>query len=82
MLDWTVIGGRDRYLESAAGRLLRDEAAGDRVRIAVPEVAVIEAAANQRRAVAAARARLVAAHEPLKRLPEFHARDLRPWRHN
>jgi hypothetical protein len=80
VLDSTVVSGRDRYLESAAGRLLRDEAAAGSLRIAVPEVVVIEAGADQRRAVQAARERLVAAHEPLRTLSEYHARDLRPWR--
>ncbi len=80
MLDATVIGGRDRYLESAAGRLLRDEAAAGRLRIAVPEAVVIEAEANHRRAVQAARERLVAAHEALRRVPSTRGGDLRPWR--
>jgi hypothetical protein len=80
VLDATVIGGRDRYLESAAGRLVRDEAAAGRLRIAVPEVVAIEAEANHRRAVQSARERLVAAHDALMRLPEARGGDQRPWR--
>jgi hypothetical protein len=80
VLDATVIGGRDRHLDSAAGRLLRDEAVAGRLRIGVPEAVVIEAEANQRRAVQAARERLVAAHEALGRVPSARGGDLRPWR--
>ncbi len=80
VLDATVIGGRDRYLESAAGRLLRDEAVAGRLRIAVPEAVVIEGEANHRRAVQAARERLVSAHEALRRMPGARGGDLRPWR--
>ena len=80
VLDSTVFNGHDRYLESAAGRLLRDESAAGRMRIAIPEVVLIESEAGHRRAVQAARERLVAAHEALKRLPSAGGRDLRPWR--
>ncbi len=80
VLDATVFRGHDRYLESAAGRLLRDESAARRLRIAVPEVVLIESEANHRRAVQSARERLVAAHEALRRLTASQSRDLRPWR--
>jgi hypothetical protein len=80
VLDATVFGGHDRYLESAAGRLLRDESAAGRLRIAVPEVVLIESEANHRRAVQTARERLVAAHEALRQLSASQGRDLRPWR--
>jgi hypothetical protein len=80
VLDATVFGGQDRYLESAAGRLLRDESAAGRMRIAVPEAVLIESEASHRRAVQAARERLVAAHEALKDLEGAQGRDLRPWR--
>jgi hypothetical protein len=80
VLDATVFGGNDRYLESAAGRLLRDESAAGRMRIAVPEVVLIESEANHRRAVQAAREKLVAAHEALRDLDTPQGRDLRPWR--
>jgi hypothetical protein len=82
VLDATVFGGHDRYLESAAGRLLRDESAAGRLRIAVPEGVLIESEANHRRAVQAAREKLVASHEALRQfsLPSPQGRDLRPWR--
>ncbi len=80
VLDASVFSGHDRYLDSAAGRLLRDESAAGRVRIAVPEVVLIESEANHRRAVQAARERLVAAHEALRELTTPQGRDLRPWR--
>lgn len=80
MLDATVFGGHDRYLESAAGRLLRDESAAGRLRIAVPEVVLLEAEAHHRRAVQSARERLFAAHEALRQLTAPPGRDRRPWR--
>jgi hypothetical protein len=78
VLDATVFAGHDRYLDSAAGRLLRDESAAGRVRIAVPEVVLIESEATHRRAVQAARERLVSAHDALRQFSS--GRDLRPWR--
>jgi hypothetical protein len=78
VLDSTVLGGNDRYLESAAGSLLRDEATAGRLRIAVPEVVLIESEANHRRDVEAAESRLVAARAALERLRVRQGHDLKP----
>lgn len=51
VVDSTVVSGHDRYLESAAGLLLRDESKARRVRLAVPEVVLLEANANHQREV-------------------------------
>jgi hypothetical protein len=68
VLDSNVFAGRDRYLESTAGQLVRDESASGRLRIAVPEVVMIESDANHRRALRAARDRLLAARAELDAL--------------
>ena len=74
VLDSHVFGGRDRYLESNAGQVLRSESRAGRLCIAVPEV-LIESDANHRRAVRAARDRLVATRRELEELrdpPDAH----------
>lgn len=79
VLDSTVLSDHDRYLESPAGQLLREEGAAGRVRIAVPEVVAIEANAAHLRAVRKARDQYLAAREALTRLraPESKE-DIRP----
>jgi hypothetical protein len=49
VLDSTVLGMHDRYLESAAGRQLVAESAAGRLHIVVPEVVVLESAAKHGR---------------------------------
>jgi len=77
VLDSTVFGG-DRYLESAAGRVLRDESEAGRLRIAVPTVVLLESDANHRRAVLKANEQLIAARDKLEQLRAPQAGDLRP----
>lgn len=78
MLDSTVLGGSDPYLESAAGRLLRDESAAGRLRIAIPRVVLIESDASYRRAVRKAEGQLGAARHKLKQLRVPQGGDLAP----
>lgn len=73
-----MFGGADRYLESAAGRRLRDASAEGRLRIAVPMVVLLESEANHRRAVRKAEAQFTAARDKLDQLRASQGRDLHP----
>ena len=75
-----MFGGHDRYLESAAGRLLRDEATAGRLRLAVPEVVLIESEANHRRAVREEESKLASARDALRQLRAPQGGDLAPRR--
>jgi hypothetical protein len=76
-----VLSGHDRYLENAAAKLMRDESAAGRARIAVPEVVLIEANANHRRDVRKARDAYMSAREALERLRAPQSdEDIRPLR--
>lgn len=80
VLDSNVFYGTNWYLESTAGRLLRDEAAAGRLRIAVPDVVLIESDANYRRAVRAEEGKLAAARNALQQLRSPQGGDLKPRR--
>jgi hypothetical protein len=82
ILDSTVLGARDRYLDSTAGRLLRDESTAGHLRLAIPEVVLIESEANYRRAVREARGKLTAVLDELEQLRAPHGtrREGRPRR--
>lgn len=80
VLDSNVFHGADWFLESTAGRLLRDEAAAGRLRIAVPEVVLIESEANHGREVRAEEGKLAAARAALEQLRSPQGGDRAPRR--
>lgn len=77
VLDSTVMNGRDRYLESTAARVLLEEARAGRVELFVPEVVMVEAAANHERASREAQQALVRSHNVLAGLRQAQP-DVRP----
>ena len=76
VLDTTVLGGHDRYLESAAARVLLDEANVGRLRLAVPEIVMREAEAKHRREVRSAQDKFAAARAALAALRAPQGGDL------
>jgi hypothetical protein len=63
---------------TSRGRLLRDESESGHLRIAIPEVALLEAEANHHRAVSAAESKLKAARESLEQRRAPQGGDLKP----
>lgn len=68
VLDSTVLSGRDPRLESAAAHTLRDLSAAGSIRVAIPEVVLIEATENHRRAVRQLQDKYRSVSRELKRL--------------